>query len=166
VAFDAGAAEPGDAIYCPSFTTAVDPRGNDPFLGQGQHATNMNNGVRWIRSYRVNDWFAAIPAGHGWNPVGPAKPLPRTADIRNTSRLILFGEGHSKNGYMRFNELYLNPEHGDLSPQVRADGSVQMYEWINEDRTGVWWNPNFKVTNTFEAETWGPYLDPRYSKEY
>jgi len=168
VIFNGNNPKPTNVMYCPAYGNATSIRNQTPFYGRGDHATNTNPSslTQWIRSYRVNDWLTQIPEGHHWNPSGPSKPMARFQDVHEPSKFIVFGESHTKGGFMSFRSTSFNPKHNNRTPAVRADNSVRLYEDVGQNTTGVWWKPNFKVTDDFEAAAWGPYLDPRYTKPY
>lgn len=166
---------PDGNLYCPAFERIADLRGAFPFEGNRGFATNTNNNDLKIRSYRTNDWLAGIPANvSGWNKSGVDKQVPTFDEVRNTTRLILFVESHTKN--LSINDsrrsVYFNPNHGDKGLAVRADGSVNGYQHNDNSIrfSGVFWNPGFKLNQNSDpahaVETWGSYLHPDYSASY
>lgn len=154
-------------MYCPAFEPLVDVRGNTPWLIDKKFTTNVNFTTVNIRSYRENDWFAAIPADHNWNDSGRDKNVPRLSEFRRPSMLILFAEGYGKDLFIEWRRLYFNPNHGDLAYAVRADGSVKGYtDEESVGGSGVLGNPNLRVNSSFPVDTWGTYLHPDYSKDF
>lgn len=160
----------GDPLYCPAFEPLTDVRNRTPFFINDQFtssATNVNHTTNHIRSYRVNDYFAKLPASHPWNASGRDKRVPRFSEFRQPSTLILFGESYTKNLYKGFRQMYFNPNHGDTSPAVRADGSVKRYT-VEEavGGSGALSAPNHGVNSSFPVETWGTYLHPDYNRSF
>lgn len=161
---------PDGVMYCPAYERLTDVRSRTPYPGwKSQHPTNFQNvGPTHIaRSYRINDWLAAVPSSHGWIDGDEDKEVPRLQDIRIPSRLLLIGEGYNKNLWTSFGAFYLNPNHSDRTPALMADGSAKMFTPEEaEGRPGRLYKPNKHISGgRFAVETWGTYLHPDYNKD-
>jgi len=159
---------PQGVMFCPAYEYQVDIRGKLQHLAAGgEFPTNYNNNSNIVRSYRTNDWFNYIPAGHSWNNSGRDKNVPKISDIRNPSRLIVFAEGYNKNLFLGWGAIYFNPNHDDQGLAVRADGSTKRYTTSEATGgSGFPWSPNHGVNSTYAVETWGTYFHPDYTKAY
>lgn len=161
---------PDGVLYCPAYERLTDLRNRTPFPGwNNRYPTNFQNvGPTYIaRSYRVNDWLAAVPSSHGWIKGDQDKEVPRLHKVRIPSRLVLIGEGYNKNMWTSFGGFYHNPNHNDLTPAAMADGSAKMF--TPEEAVGgpgIFWAPNKHISGgRFAVETWGTYLHPDYTKD-
>ena len=156
-------------IGCPAYTHQADVRAHAPGPTiNGRYATCMdNNGnTPWVRTYRLNDFLAVIPASHNWNNSGQDKVHARMASVRDPSLFVLFGEGYADHMFTQFRRFYFNPTHRNRTPAVRADGSVRLYtspECTGE--SGRLFVPN-QANDTFAVSTFGTYLHPDYNQPY
>ena len=161
-------------VYCPAFEPIPDVRAS----GRNHHYPPMSRGkypaptamcnpgpghISWqIHSYRASDYLShsRVPGDH----------YSRFTEVRWTTLLILVSEGWCKHGYYGWDELYYNPNHGDVAPAIQADGHVKRHQaWgdnYGSQSPGKLWNPNWHVgsDDAYSVKSWGTYLHPEYTK--
>jgi prepilin-type N-terminal cleavage/methylation domain-containing protein len=126
---------------CPAYTFQADVRGHFPeglLNGTGPYPSVEDN---WIFSYAVNGMLTEIRPDAAKPPYNPDwRPVARTHRFQRSSRLIVVYEGYRNPAYHDWENVYLNPKHGDACPILFGDIHVESYgpSEAQGQNTGEW----------------------------
>ena len=158
--------------YCPAYDTGavhVRPGGATqsptPRPGSGGKGTIE----AWhLLSYGFNAWLNNNRMGQGEQWYNAGVRNVDLADIRQPSTTMLLAEGW--NGFAHslvgdYDGIYFNPNHGDASPVVRADGSSVLWkdDEVATDGNRDLWNTNIgpnDYTYPVNIDRWAVYISP------
>ena len=118
--------------YCPSYGLQADVWNHVPqAVGPDNDIASAGVGRReiYVTSYKSNKWLAEMPDVSTWPTGTQARDtVARTSEFQQPSRLMLMAEGWKDDEFVKWQNVYFNPQHGDATPMLFGDFHIAMQQ--------------------------------------
>ena len=141
--------------YCPAYEFLEDPNGRTPKRANVTNTPTAGLGTSPNRSnaYKSNKWLADTSVGNA--DTNNPKQAARLDTFRNASKLMLMGEAWTTGGFIKWQKIYYNFNHGGASSFLYGDFHAALQSPYEYNANVSFGNLRCGQISSFTHATWG-----------